>query len=175
MTNREKELIVMKLREINNNITDLIAIISYAEGSTNNEEKIKPNTTENEQLLANEKTLENEIRNIIAELGVRYANAGFKYIIEGVSYLCSKQNEKDYTKISMTKELYPHIAKKFNSTPSRVERAIRHEVSCIHTRGNIEKYTQIFPFWDLQKDNITNSNFLFGLAYFISKKKSSVA
>ena len=173
MTNKEKELIIMKLNEINSCIKDIVTIISYTDESEDIEEQIRSVASENnggQKLNIDLNSLENEIGRVITEIGVRYSNVGFKYIIEGVTYLYHRRNDKASVKISVTKELYPHIAKKFNTTPSRVERAIRHEVTHIHKRGNMDKYLEIFPYWDLEKETITNSNFMFGLTYFISKK-----
>ena len=45
---------------------------------------------------------------------------------------------------SVTKELYPSIAKKFNTTPSKVERAIRHAIEVAWNRGRIDAINAIF-------------------------------
>ena len=45
---------------------------------------------------------------------------------------------------AVTKELYPSIAKKFNTTPSRVERAIRHAIEVAWRRGNMETLEHVF-------------------------------
>ena len=61
----------------------------------------------------------------------------------------------------ITKVLYPSIAKKFDSTPSRVERAIRHAIECAWSRGNIETQEEFFGFSvDMNKGKPTNSEFL---------------
>ncbi len=46
----------------------------------------------------------------------------------------------------ITKELYPGIAKKFNTSASKVERAIRHAIEVAWTRGRIENINQIFGY-----------------------------
>lgn len=46
----------------------------------------------------------------------------------------------------ITKELYPGIAKRFNTTPSKVERAIRHAIEVSWTRGKIENINKLFGF-----------------------------
>ena len=46
----------------------------------------------------------------------------------------------------MTKELYQSIAKKFNTTPSRVERAIRHAIEVAWSRGKVDTINQLFGY-----------------------------
>ena len=47
---------------------------------------------------------------------------------------------------AVTKELYPSIAKKFNTTPSRVERAIRHAIEVAWSRGKVDAINQLFGY-----------------------------
>ena len=47
---------------------------------------------------------------------------------------------------AVTKELYPGIAKKYNTTPSRVERAIRHAIEVAWSRGHIETINKLFGY-----------------------------
>ena len=62
---------------------------------------------------------------------------------------------------SVTKLLYPCIAKKFCTTPSRVERAIRHAIEVAFLRGNIEILSQYFGFTiNPRKSKATNSEFI---------------
>ena len=62
---------------------------------------------------------------------------------------------------AVTKELYPSIAKKYNTTPSRVERAIRHAIEVAWGRGEIETINKIFGYTvHNQKGKPTNSEFI---------------
>lgn len=61
-----------------------------------------------------------EVENVLFEIGIPAGIKGFKYITDAILVLDKTEN------ISVTKELYPMIAKKNNTTGSRVERAIRH-------------------------------------------------
>ena len=61
----------------------------------------------------------------------------------------------------MTKELYPLIAEKYNTTASRVERAIRHAIEVAWSRGNVETITNLFGYTiDLERGKPTNSEFI---------------
>ena len=58
----------------------------------------------------------------------------------------------------VTKELYPMIAQKFQTTPSRVERAIRHAIELAWDRGNVEMMTKFFGYTiNLERGKPTNS------------------
>ena len=62
---------------------------------------------------------------------------------------------------SITKELYPGIARRFDTTPSKVERAIRHAIEVGWTRGKIENINSIFGFRIYGKnDKPTNGEFI---------------
>ena len=62
---------------------------------------------------------------------------------------------------NITKRLYPMIAKKFNTSASRVERAIRHAVEVAWERGNIELHHKLFGYTIAQsKCKPTNSEFI---------------
>lgn len=62
---------------------------------------------------------------------------------------------------SVTKILYPDIAQKFNTTPSRVERAIRHAIEVAWNRGNYESISEMFGYTVHHlKSKPTNSEFI---------------
>ena len=61
----------------------------------------------------------------------------------------------------ITKVLYPTVAKKYNTTSSRVERAIRHSIEVAWNRGNVEAISQIFSYTiSYNKSKPTNSEFI---------------
>ncbi|MDZ5001626.1 sporulation transcription factor Spo0A, partial [Clostridium perfringens] len=68
--------------------------------------------------------LETEITNIIHEIGVPAHIKGYMYLREAITMVV---NDMELLS-AVTKELYPSIAKKYNTTASRVERAIRHAI-----------------------------------------------
>lgn len=62
---------------------------------------------------------------------------------------------------AVTKELYPTIAEKYNTTPSRVERAIRHAIELAWDRGNVEMMNKFFGYTiNIQRGKPTNSEFI---------------
>jgi two-component system response regulator (stage 0 sporulation protein A) len=62
---------------------------------------------------------------------------------------------------AVTKELYPMIAQKYQTTPSRVERAIRHAIELAWDRGNVEMMTKFFGYTiNLERGKPTNSEFI---------------
>ena len=69
--------------------------------------------------------------------------------------------EKPYMINSVTKELYPSIAKKFTTSPSKVERAIRHAIEVAWNRGRIDAISAIFGSRIyLGSEKPTNSEFI---------------
>ena len=61
----------------------------------------------------------------------------------------------------ITKELYPGIARTFNTSPSKVERAIRHAIEVAWTRGKIENLNDLFGYHVYTKnDKPTNGEFI---------------
>ena len=88
----------------------------------------------------NEENLEAQVTNIIHEVGVPAHIKGYQYLREAIIMVV-----KDIDVINqITKSLYPQIAKKFETTPSRVERAIRHAIEVAWGRGQQEAVENIF-------------------------------
>lgn len=105
----------------------------------------------------NVNSLEGEITNIIHEIGVPAHIKGYLYLREAIQMVV-----KDIELLSaVTKELYPSIAKKFNTTASRVERAIRHAIEVAWSRGQVETINRIFGHTvHNDKGKPTNSEFI---------------
>ena len=75
---------------------------------------------------------------------------------------------------AVTKVLYPAVAKKYNTTSSRVERAIRHAIEVAWTRGRIENINQLFGFQVYTKnDKPTNGEFIALVADKLSMEQSA--
>ena len=81
---------------------------------------------------------------------------GYKYIAEAVKMAIQDESVTD----AMTKVLYPQIAKKFNSTPSRVERAIRHSVETSFFNMPPEVQSAVFGSTSYMKGKVTNTAFI---------------
>lgn len=103
------------------------------------------------------KNLDVSITNIIHEIGVPAHIKGYLYLREAISMV---YNDIELLG-SITKVLYPDIAKKFNTTASRVERAIRHAIEVAWSRGNIDSISSLFGYTvSMSKAKPTNSEFI---------------
>jgi len=103
------------------------------------------------------KNLDANITSIIHEIGVPAHIKGYQYLREAISMV--------YNNIeilgAITKTLYPAIAEKYKTTPSRVERAIRHAIEVAWTRGNIDSISHLFGYTvNISKSKPTNSEFI---------------
>jgi two-component system response regulator (stage 0 sporulation protein A) len=103
------------------------------------------------------KNLDANITSIIHEIGVPAHIKGYLYLREAISMV---YNDIELLG-SITKVLYPDIAKKYNTTASRVERAIRHAIEVAWSRGNIDSISSLFGYTvSMTKAKPTNSEFI---------------
>ncbi len=101
------------------------------------------------------------ITKILHELGVPSHIKGYQYIRESINLVYMDPELIG----GITKELYPEVAKKFNTTVSRVERAIRHAIEVSWNRGNWDLMEEIFGHSvDIDKAKPTNSEFIITVA-----------
>ena len=101
------------------------------------------------------------ITKTLHELGVPSHIKGYQYIRESISLVY----ERPEIVGGITKELYPEVAKKFDTTVSRVERAIRHAIEVSWNRGNWQLMEEIFGHSvDIDKAKPTNSEFIITVA-----------
>lgn len=105
----------------------------------------------------NSRNLEVEVTNIMHEIGVPAHIKGYQYLRDAIMMVV-----KDLDVInSITKLLYPSIAKEYNTTPSRVERAIRHAIEVAWSRGQVEAIDALFGYTvNIGKGKPTNSEFI---------------
>lgn len=101
--------------------------------------------------------LEQDVTNMIHDIGVPAHIKGYQYLREAIM-----MSVNDPVMISsITKLLYPTIAKKFQTTPSRVERAIRHAIEVAWSRGKMETLDNLFGYTiNTGKGKPTNSEFI---------------
>jgi len=105
----------------------------------------------------NKNNIEARVTNIIHELGVPAHIKGYQYLRDGI--LMAIENVEVINQI--TKSLYPDLAKKYHTTPSRVERAIRHAIEVAWSRGQLEATERIFGYTiNANKGKPTNSEFV---------------
>ena len=143
------ELLIKRIREIknfkplpnNNFITREAPVRKYIEISDNK-------SPEN---------LEALVTNIIHEVGVPAHIKGYQYLREAIMMVI-----KDIDVLNqITKSLYPQIAQRFDTTPSRVERAIRHAIEVAWGRGEQDMVENIFGYTvSASKGKPTNSEFI---------------
>lgn len=101
--------------------------------------------------------LEKDVTDMIHELGVPAHIKGYQYLREAI--MMSVEDMEMLS--SITKILYPTIAKKFQTTPSRVERAIRHAIEVAWSRGRMETLDEMFGYTiNTGKGKPTNSEFI---------------
>lgn len=120
---------------------------------TDNQETLvlQNNTTEKEN------DLESVVTHIIHDLGVPAHIKGYHYIRTAIIMAVENMDMLNY----ITKRLYPEIAKKYHTTSSRVERAIRHSIEVAWTRGHQETMDEIFGYTiHTYKGKPTNSEFI---------------
>ena len=110
---------------------------------------------------SNDSTIEVEVSSMLHNLGIPSHVKGYKYIREGIMLLYSSEDSMHL----ITKEIYPEIALKFNTTSSRVERAIRHAIEISWIRGDLKLMENIFGnSIDFERSRPTNSEFLTTIA-----------
>ena len=102
-------------------------------------------------------SLEEEVTEMIHEVGVPAHIKGYQYLREAI---IMSVNNMDMLN-SITKVLYPGIAKKYQTTPSRVERAIRHAIEVAWSRGKMDTLDELFGYTISNgKGKPTNSEFI---------------
>ncbi len=105
--------------------------------------------------------LETTITKMLHELGIPSHIKGYSYIREGITLLYYDTDMIG----SITKRLYPELAKKYKTTSSRVERAMRHAIEVGWTRSDWKMTEDLFgQSVDFDKAKPTNSEFLVTLA-----------
>jgi len=103
------------------------------------------------------RSLDQLVTGVIHEIGVPAHIKGYQYLREAILMVYGDIEILG----SVTKVLYPEIAKKYATTASRVERAIRHAIEVAWSRGNSEAITQVFGYTvSMSKAKPTNSEFI---------------
>lgn len=136
------EMVLNRIKSIRNvrSVPDIKTVNAY--------EKIRDNS---------ERDLEAEITTIIHEIGVPAHIKGYQYLRDAI--IMSVQDMDMLN--SVTKVLYPGIAKKYHTTASRVERAIRHAIEVAWSRGKMDTIDEMFGYTvSNYKGKPTNSEFI---------------
>lgn len=127
-------------------------------------------TNKNFSISKEDPQLEQLVTNIFHELGMPAHIKGYEYLRYAILRVIENRNLLH----SVTKELYPMVAKAFGSKPSRVERAIRHAIEVAWTRGDADNISRLFGCTVLSsRGKPTNSEFLAMIADKILLKLSA--
>ncbi|KQN96961.1 sporulation transcription factor Spo0A [Paenibacillus sp. Leaf72] len=103
------------------------------------------------------KDLDMNITSIMHEIGIPPHIKGYKYLRDGISMVYHNLEVIN----GITTILYPRIAENYATTPSRVERAIRHAIELAWTRGNLDAISRIFGYpTNINRSKPTNSEFI---------------
>ncbi len=127
------------------------------------EEKILDvfNTSNDKNISLYHSNLQISITKMLHELGMPSHIKGYQYIREGITMIYNDPNIIG----GITKELYPELASKFDTTVSRVERAIRHAIEVSWNRGSWDYMEELFGHSvDIDKAKPTNSEFIVTVA-----------
>lgn len=103
------------------------------------------------------RSLDNDVTTIIHEIGIPAHIKGYRYLREAIMMVVDRVDLLG----CVTKELYPSIARNHQTTPSRVERAIRHAIEVAWSRGNVEVINGLFGHTvNRERGKPTNSEFI---------------
>ncbi|MCC2683231.1 MAG: spo0A [Paenibacillaceae bacterium] len=142
----DMEVLTNRIRQL---VTNQSSISGGMVGASNPKRNIIP--------LSKVKNLDANITNIIHEIGVPAHIRGYQYLRDAITMVYNNIEILS----AITKTLYPSVAEKYKTTPSRVERAIRHAIEVAWTRGNIDSISHLFGYTvNISKSKPTNSEFI---------------
>ena len=117
-------------------------------------------------------SIESMVTGIIHEIGVPAHIKGYQYLREAIIIAV---NDMDVIN-AITKVLYPQVAKTFGTTPSRVERAIRHAIEVAWDRGDLDTLQRFFGYTvSNTKGKPTNSEFIARIANVVRQRMREAA
>ena len=124
----DEKILVDRITEITKNFDKTITISNMVSSEENLGVKYKA------------KILEEKITNIFITVGIPAHIKGYHFLREAIKLAIDSPEIIN----SITKKLYPAIAEKFETSPSKVERAIRHAIEVAWNRGKIENINSLF-------------------------------
>jgi two-component system response regulator (stage 0 sporulation protein A) len=103
------------------------------------------------------RNLDRDVTKVIQQMGMPAHLKGYQYLRDAIIMVVDEMNLMG----AVTKELYPLIAEKYDTTPSRVERAIRHAIELAWDRGNVDMINKFFGYTiNMERGKPTNSEFI---------------
>ncbi len=104
-----------------------------------------------------EEDLENRVTNLLHEIGIPAHIKGYHYLRDSIIMAVDDMDVLN----AITKVLYPTVAKRYQTTSSRVERAIRHAIEVAWNRGKLDTLDELFGYTvSTGKGKPTNSEFI---------------
>lgn len=153
VTTKDEEGVCAMLQNLLNQNKEFQIMITVP--STGSEKEVQVVAADN--VVPMKRDLEKDVTDMIHELGVPAHIKGYQYLREAIMMSVDDMDMLN----SITKILYPTIAKKFETTPSRVERAIRHAIEVAWSRGKMETLDALFGYTiNTGKGKPTNSEFI---------------
>lgn len=111
------------------------------------------------------------LTDLLHSLGIPSHIRGYQYIRDGILLMYNSPNQISY----ITKEIYPELADRYDTTASRVERAIRHAIEISWNRGDMDLMDEIFGnSLNLNRDKPTNAEYISTLADRLKVKSNLV-
>lgn len=163
-----------RIRQLQDGYTETATQPSFTSAAINSNPNFSGNSNSNSTIMSNgdifptpqistgiaaptSKNLEVEVTRMIHQMGVPAHVKGYQYLRDSI--VCVVMNISLLG--AVTKELYPMIAEKYNTTPSRVERAIRHAIELAWDRGNVDFMNRFFGYTiNVDRGKPTNSEFI---------------
>ncbi len=109
--------------------------------------------------MIDDKYLKVRITKLLHDLGIPSHIKGYEYVREGIIMVYENPINRGITKV-----IYPNIASKYNTTPTKVERAIRHAIEVGWNRGDLDLMEEVFGnSIDIDRAKPTNSEFIMTL------------
>lgn len=142
----DKDVVIDKIRKVGREKVRVVR--------NDDSKRVRPYVDKKEYMKLN---LEHDVTQMLHEIGIPAHIKGYQYLRDAIAISV----EEEDMLISVTKVLYPTIAKKHQTTPSRVERAIRHAIEVAWSRGKMDTINEIFGYTVSNgKGKPTNSEFI---------------
>lgn len=155
-----------EMDSLKNRIKDVVAMLTGVPAAT----VAKANTSSVLVPTDHAKSLNEKISTVFITIGIPAHIKGYHFLREAIKMVIDNPDVIN----RITKELYPGIAKKYNTSASKVERAIRHAIEVAWTRGKIENINQIFGYNVYSRnDKPTNGEFIALIADKLLLEKSA--
>ncbi|WP_407308350.1 sporulation transcription factor Spo0A [Desulfosporosinus sp. SB140] len=145
-----------RIRQLQDDFPDPLNSAQISNTASNNK-TITNNPVPTSILPPTSKNLEVEVTRMIHQMGVPAHVKGYQYLRDAIVSVVIDVSLLG----AVTKELYPMIAEKYQTTPSRVERAIRHAIELAWDRGNVDFMNRFFGYTiNIDRGKPTNSEFV---------------